>query len=122
MKFCPKAGVNMFSLTYKLSQGNQRSSDHQNHIVVSSTNGKIILDCQVKTHNGWVARVEFLQETSDKRAQSATAPQNKNINNLHIELGHHSKSITHATAKALGIQSLVPSNCVKIVLWVRPSN
>ena len=28
----------------------------------------------------------------------------KNINDLDIELGHPSESITHATAKAMGIQ------------------
>ena len=28
----------------------------------------------------------------------------KNINYLHVELGHPSKTITHATAKAIGIQ------------------
>ena len=36
--------------------------------------------------------------------QSATAPCKKNINDLHIELGHPSKSITNATTKAMGIQ------------------
>ena len=74
VKFCPKAGANLFSLTCELLQGKKISSDHQNNIVVSLTNGNIILDCQIKTHDGWVARVEFLQKTSDKRAQSATAP------------------------------------------------
>ena len=59
MKFCPKAGANLFCLTCKLLQGNMISSDHQNNIMVSSTSGNIILDCQIKTHDGWGARVEF---------------------------------------------------------------
>ena len=36
--------------------------------------------------------------------KSATAPCKKNINDLHVELGNSSESITHATALALGIQ------------------
>ena len=44
MKFCPKAGANMFSLTYKLLQGNMISSDHHKNIVVNTTCGDIILD------------------------------------------------------------------------------
>ena len=38
-------------------EGKTISSDHQNNIVVKSTNGDIILDCQIKTYDGWVARV-----------------------------------------------------------------
>ena len=37
----------------------------------------------------------------------ATALPKKNINDLHIELGHPSETITHDTAKALGIQVIV---------------
>ena len=72
--------------------------------MVKSTDGNIILDCQIKTHGGWVTGVELLHETSDERAQSATAPHKKNIKDLHVEVGHPSKSIIHATTKALGIQ------------------
>ena len=39
-----------------------------------------------------------------KMAQSTTVPCKKNMNDLNIELGHPSKSITHSTAKTLGIQ------------------
>ena len=56
--------------------------------------------CQIKTHDSWVARVEFLKETDDERAQLATAPYKKNINDLHAE----PKSITCATAKAMGVK------------------
>ena len=69
-----------------------------------SCNGNILLDCQIKTHDGWAARVIFLWEISQERAQSATTLNKKNIYGLHIESGHPSKSITHATAKAMGIQ------------------
>ena len=66
--------------------------------------GNIILDCQIKTHDGWVARVKFLQETNNKSAQSAAATCKKDINDLHVELQHPSKTITHATTEAVGIQ------------------
>ena len=88
----------------ELLHGNTVSSDHQNKIVIKSTNGNIIFDCQIKTCDGWVVGIKFLQKTSDERVQSATAPCKKNINKLHVELSHPSKSITHTTAKALGIQ------------------
>ena len=52
MKFCLKAGANLFFLMCKLLQGNLHK---------------------------------------------------KNVNNLHVDLGHPSESITHAIAKALGI-------------------
>ena len=47
---------------------------------------------------------ESLQQTNDERAQSATAPCKKTVNDLHVEFRHPSKSIDHAPAKALGIQ------------------
>ena len=72
--------------------------------MVNTTCGNIILDCQIKTCNDWVAIVKFLCEFNNKMAQSADALPMKNINNLHIELGHPSKTITLTTAKALGIQ------------------
>ena len=62
VKFCPKAGANLFSLMSKL-QGNKISSDPWNNIVVNSSKGDIILDHQIKTCNSWVDRVEFLLET-----------------------------------------------------------
>ena len=52
----------------------------------------------------WIAGVDFLWEANNKRAVSATALPKGNINDLHVELGHPSETITHATAKALGIQ------------------
>ena len=51
-----------------------------------------------------VIGVKFLWEMQDKRVQSASASCKKNINDLHLELRHPSKSITHATTKALGVK------------------
>ena len=63
MKFFPNAGVNLFSQTCELLQGN-----HHNNIVASSASGDIILDCLIKTRDCWVVRIEFLQETYNERA------------------------------------------------------
>ena len=104
VKFCPKAGANLFSLMCELSKGNKISSDNQNNIAVNTLTGDIILDCQVKTHDGWVAGVNFLCKANNERAVSATALPKQNINDLHVELGHASEAITQATTKALGIQ------------------
>ena len=78
--------------------------DHQINIVVKSTDGDIILDHQINTCNGWVAGVKFLYKTVNERAQSATSPYKKNTYDHNFELGHPSKSIPHATTKAMGIQ------------------
>ena len=48
MRFCPKAGANLFSLMCKLLQGKMMSSNHCNNIVIDSMEGKIILDCWIK--------------------------------------------------------------------------
>ena len=52
VKCCPKV--------CELLQGNKISSDHQNNIVVKTPTGNIILDHQIKTHDSWVAKVDFL--------------------------------------------------------------
>ena len=83
--------------------------------------GNIIINNCIKTCDDRAAWVKFLQKTNDEGVQSANAPHKKNINDLHVEFGHPSQSITHATAKALGSKSLVLSSCVKIVLWAQPS-
>ena len=44
MKFSPKAGANLFSLTFTLSQGNKVSGNHHNNIVVKPMSSNIILD------------------------------------------------------------------------------
>ena len=63
MKFCTKAGVNLYLLTCKLFQGNKIFSDFKSNIVIQSTSDDSIFNCWIKTHDGWVARVEFLHET-----------------------------------------------------------
>ena len=122
VKFCPKAGANLFSLTYKLLQGNKISSDHQNNIMVKTLTSNIILDCRIKTRDSCVAGVAFLHEANNQRAVSATPIPKKNINNLYIELGHPSKTITCSTTRPLASMSPVHSNHVKIVPSEKPSN
>ena len=122
VKFFPKAGANLFLLTCKLSQGNKIAGVYHNNIVVNTLNGNIIFDCWIKTHKGWVARVKFLHKANNEKAVSYTALPKKNINDLHIELGYLSKTIIHATTKVLASKSLVHSNHVNIVPWVRPSS
>ena len=104
VKFCPKAGVNLFYLLWELLQGSKISSDHQNNIVVNTATGNIILDCQIKIHDCWVTGAHFLWDSTNERAVSATALPKKNINDLHIELGHPSEAITRITTKTLGIE------------------
>ena len=70
----------------------------------NTSNDDIILDCQIKTCDGWVAGVDFLWASNDKRAVLAMTLPKKDINDLHIELGHPSEAITWSTAKALGIE------------------
>ena len=88
----------------KLLQGNSISSDYCNNIVVNTSNGDKILDPQVKTWNHLVGRVDFLHGDNNERAVLATALLKKNIKNLCVKLKYLSKTITHATVKALGIQ------------------
>ena len=40
----------------------------QKNIMVQTTSGDIILDCQIKTDHGFIARVEFLWETKSENA------------------------------------------------------
>ena len=44
VKFCPKAGAYLFSLTCNLLWGNEIASNHQNNIAVNTLTGNIILD------------------------------------------------------------------------------
>ena len=98
-----------FSLMCKLLQGKPILSDCRNNIMVKSIagDGNIILDCWIKPDDSWVARVKFLWQTNDEGTVLAMAPCKKNINDLHVELGHPSESITHATTKTLSIQVTV---------------
>ena len=111
VKFCPMAGANLISQTCKLSQGNKIVSDHQNNFVVNTLTGNIILDCQSKTHNGWVAGVDFLCKANNERAIFNITLPKKNINDFHIEL--------LLLLRPLASKSPVHSNHVKIAPWVR---
>ena len=110
VKFCPLAGANLFSLTCKLLQGNKILSNNANNIVVITLIGNIVLDHRIKTHDSWVAGVNFLRNTINEKAVTAMAIIKQDINDLHVELSHLSEAIP------------VPSDHVKIVLWARPSN
>ena len=64
-----------------------------------TTSVNIILNCQFKTCNGWVARVKFLCKTKTKKAhvaKSLAQQQKEDINILHAELGHPLRVITLA--------------------------
>ena len=87
----------------KLSQENKITSD-QNNIVVEFSEGNIILDFCINSHDGQVVRIEFIYETSQEKAQSTNANKKKNINNSHVQLCQSSEVITHATTKSMGIQ------------------
>ena len=104
VKFCPMAGANLFSLMCKLSQGNKISSDHFNNIVINTPSGNIVSDHQIKTRDGWVTRVNFLQASINEKAVSARALPTRDINDLHIELVHPSEAIMRSTARHLSIQ------------------
>ena len=66
VKYCTKAGMNLFSLTCELLQDIKMWNDHKNNIIVETTSGDITLDCQIKTHDGWVAGVEFLSRNTEE--------------------------------------------------------
>ena len=89
----PKTGASLFSLMCEFLQGSKIPSDHQNNIVAKFCEGIIIIGCWIKTHDGWVARVEFLCEIGEERAQSATALHKEGITDLHIEFGHPSSPV-----------------------------
>ena len=54
VKFYPSAGVNLFSLMCKLSQGNKISSNETNNTVINTPSGDIVLDRRIKACDGWV--------------------------------------------------------------------
>ena len=95
VKFCPLVGVNLVCLMCKISQGNKISSDKTNNIIVNTPSGNIVLDHQIKTHDGWVAGVDFLWNSINERAVSATALIKQKVSDLHVELGHPSDQSIH---------------------------
>ena len=107
IKYCAKAGANLYSLTCKLLQRNKIKNDPKDNIMVHSSECNIILDHCIKTHNSWVARAEFLQDTGQERTQLANAFIRKDIIDLYDKLGNTSKVITHTTAKSMVIHLTV---------------
>ena len=95
---------NLFCLTCRLLQGKKVKNDHKNNIVVHSSESNIILHCHIKTHDGCIAGVKFLQGIGHKRVQLANALTMKNMHDLHVDSSHPSEVITHATTKSLGIK------------------
>ena len=74
-----------------------------NNMVIQFSDGNIVLDCQIKTHDGWVARVELICETCYKKVQLARSSNKKDINVLDVKLGHPSEILAHATGRAMGL-------------------
>ena len=54
VKYCTKAGANLFLLTCELMQGSKISGENKKNIMVENTSGNIILYFQIKTHDSWV--------------------------------------------------------------------
>ena len=65
--------------------------------MLNTSTSIIILDCQIKTCDRWVAGVDFLRDSDNERAVSAMALPKRNNKN-------QSETITHITTKILSIQ------------------
>ena len=122
MKFFLKADANLFFHDLPSLAGKKIASDQHNNIVVNTPTGDIILDPQIKTHDGWVTGVDFLCKAKNERAVSATTLPKRNVNNIHIELGHPSETSPEQLLKPLAFKSPVLSNHVNIAPWVKPSS
>ena len=56
VKYCKQAGTNLSCLICELVQGSKLYRDENNNIILDTVNGKIVLDCKIKTIDGWIAR------------------------------------------------------------------
>ena len=84
--------------------GELESSDCINIIVIQLMSGNIVLDHQIKTHDSWVARVEFLHETSPELSQLAKSmvqPQWMDVNILYAEPVHPLEVTTQSTGRGV---------------------
>ena len=79
-------------------------SDDKNTIMLETGSSNVILDCHMKTQNGWVARVEFLHERKTEGAHMPKEVKRKGINDLHTELGHSLEEITWAMGEVIDLQ------------------
>ena len=68
IKYCVKVNLNVFFLTCKLSQSSKILSDCKTDFLVEQKSGNVILDCQIKTHDSWVAAVKFLWDVKIEEA------------------------------------------------------
>ena len=71
MKYCTKAGANLYFPTCTLLQGSKSLSNCKSNIVTQSTSDDFMVNHQIKTYDGWIARVNFLKETNQERAEFA---------------------------------------------------
>ena len=56
VKYCAKAGTNLFSLTCELMQQFKINSDQKNYIVLNIVDCNIVLGYQIKTRDEWMTR------------------------------------------------------------------
>ena len=92
--------ANLFYFTCKLLQGTKLSSDHKSNIIMDTLNSKIEMNQKIITRDGSVARVDLIckkicdatHATKKESKVSNKTQKNKDINSLHIELGHKKKS------------------------------
>ena len=117
MKYCAKSGTILYFLTCKLLKESKIKSDHKKNTVIQSYDGNIVLDYQIRTHNGWVARFKFLHETGHERDQLAWSSIKMDTDFLQTKLGHPSELCTHATGREWSFILQVFSNPVKVVPW-----
>ena len=57
VKYCVKEGANLYSLTCNFLWRKRIKNNHKNNIMVQSSEGNIVLDFHIKTHDVWIARV-----------------------------------------------------------------
>ena len=62
--------MNLFSLTCEHGQGAKMASDSMKIIVLDSSDGLIVQDQRIKTRDGWVAGVDFVQEDLCEKAHA----------------------------------------------------
>ena len=71
--------------------------------------GDVVLDCWIKTQDGWVAGVQFICKKKNNRACLSMESKTCNMNGLHNKLSCPLKDIAQATGKAIGLK--VTSAC-----------
>ena len=122
LTFFPKAGANLFSLTCKLLKGNKISSDHQKkywsvlHVAISSLIAKSRLAMV------WFLELNFFQKCMMSRHKQLQPHARKISMTYTLSSDILLNPSTMPPLKPSVSKSPVPSNCVKIVLWVRQSN